>query len=320
MDLDLKDKKLLFELDFGARQSYSKLAKKLKLSKQGVEYKLNNLIKKGVIEGFYTVVNVPKLGYIYCRLTLVLQNLDPEKEKEILDYVIKNPKFFWVFTTQGIYDILLVMWAKNITEFKNAVDELISKFGKYIKLKTETITTDVIHYEQRYLLEIKETKEVHIKETEERVKIDETDKNILRILVNNARIPLVKISKDLKINPKVIGNRIKKMEKMKLIECYRPIINHNILGYTYYKLFISLNNINKEKLIELKKYVKESPMIFYLLEGIGSPGDLDIEVMVKNNQELFDFIKDLRNKFPSMIGEYKTFMFYETKKVRYLPF
>ncbi|MBI2148060.1 Lrp/AsnC family transcriptional regulator [Candidatus Woesearchaeota archaeon] len=318
--LDLKDKKLLFELDFDARVSYSQLAKKLDLSKQGVEYKLNNLMKRGIIKGFYTVVNVPKLGYLYCRIIITLQNVNPEKENEILDYVIKNPRFFWVFTTQGVYDLLIVMWAKNITELKNAVDDLVSRFGQYIKYKNETLTTDVIHYQHRYLLGIKPTKEIHIKETQDKLKIDETDKNILRLIVDNARIPLVEISRALKINPKVIANRINKMKKLNLIEGYRPIINHNILGYSYYKLWINLNNITKDKLVQLKNHIKNNPIVLYIVEGISMPGDLDIEIMVKTSQELFDFVKDLRSKFPTMIGDYKTFMFYETRKVRYLPF
>ncbi len=72
--LDMKDRKLLYELDFHARDPYSRLAKKVGLSKQGVEYKINNMIKKGIIRGFYPVIDAPKLGFKYCRLLLTLQN------------------------------------------------------------------------------------------------------------------------------------------------------------------------------------------------------------------------------------------------------
>ena len=79
--LDQKDKKLIYELDFHSRDPCSKLSKRVNLSKQGVEYKINNLIKKGVIKGFYPVINVPKLGFIYCRLLLTLQSAT-EKDKD----------------------------------------------------------------------------------------------------------------------------------------------------------------------------------------------------------------------------------------------
>ena len=46
MKLDLKDKKILFELDKNSRIPLSKLAKKIRLSKEVVFHRLNNLIKK----------------------------------------------------------------------------------------------------------------------------------------------------------------------------------------------------------------------------------------------------------------------------------
>ena len=90
MKLDLKDKKILFELDFHARMPYSQLAKKVGLSKQGAEYKVQNLIKKGVIKGFYPVINVPKMGYLYCRLALVVKNITPETDSDLIRDVAKR--------------------------------------------------------------------------------------------------------------------------------------------------------------------------------------------------------------------------------------
>ena len=62
--LDLKDKKLLYELDMHARQPNSQLAKKVGLSKQAVQYRISRLQEKGIIKGFYPVINVPKLSYL----------------------------------------------------------------------------------------------------------------------------------------------------------------------------------------------------------------------------------------------------------------
>ena len=318
--LDLKDKKILNLLDFDSRKSNSKIAKKVGLSKQGVEYKLNNLLKKGVVEGFYPVINVPKMGYLYCRLALVLQNVDEKIENELMNYVIKSPKIFWVFTTQGIFDILIVIWAESISEFKEVVTDILSKYGKYISEKNESIATNVIHYQHRYLLRKKDTKVIEIKETSELVKIEEVDKKILGILCEDARIKVIDIAKKLKLSSKTVSYRIKKLEKSNIIEGYRPIINHNKLGYTYYKLWIKIQFDNIIEIKTLYEFIKENPIVLYIVEGIGFPEELDIEVMVENNLELFNFIKDLKLRFPNLIAGYKSFMFFDTKKVRYLPF
>ncbi|GAG46830.1 unnamed protein product, partial [marine sediment metagenome] len=81
--LDLYDKKILCELDMGARQSFSGIGKKVGLSKNAVEYRVKNMLKEGVIEYFYTVIDAYKLGYTGYRTYLHLQGLPKGKEKEL---------------------------------------------------------------------------------------------------------------------------------------------------------------------------------------------------------------------------------------------
>jgi Lrp/AsnC family leucine-responsive transcriptional regulator len=317
--LDTKDRQLLFELDFNSRASLSELAKKLRLSKQGVDYKINNLIKKGVIQGFYPVVNVSKLGYLYCRLCMSLKNTTPEIEKEMIEFLKNDNRYFWVFNAQGVYELLVALWLKNVSDFRKAVDDFLVKFGKYVDNKTENINTNVVHYKNKYLINSNSDFKVELKETDERITLDEIDKKILSALCDDARISIVNLAKKLEITMKQASYRIKKLEKQKIMEGYRPIINHTILGLTYYKLWINVEYNNIEKLNELKSYLATNPVVIYYVEGIAFPEDLDIEVMVKDNLELFDFIKELKYKFPGILGNYKSFMFSETKKVRYLP-
>ena len=71
--LDLKDKKLLFELDKNSRTSLSDLAKKLKTSKEVVYYRLNKLIDEKIILRFHTITPLYKFGLtaykVYLRLS-----------------------------------------------------------------------------------------------------------------------------------------------------------------------------------------------------------------------------------------------------------
>lgn len=318
--LDLKDKKIIHELDFEARMPYSVLARRVGLSKQGAEYKVNNLIKRGVIKGFYPVINVPKLGYTYCRFCFSFKNITKEKEKEIITALKNNDKVFWIFTAQGFFDALTAVWVENISEFRLFIEDFLMHYGSYIDTMNESINTEVIHYQNRFLLKNTKTYEINIKETIKRVVIDATDKHILKMLCDDARSSLIHIAKNTGISAKVAAYRIKRMEKVKLIEGYRPIINYNILGYAYYKIWIKLHNINGKELMKLYEFLKQNPLVLYLVKGIGFPGELDIEIVVQSNIELYAFIKELKLTFPSMIGEQKIFMFMETKKVRFLPF
>jgi len=321
INIDTKDRKLLFELDFNARQSNLSLAKKLGLPEKEVEKRIYQLIQKGVIKGFHPVLNLPKLGYLYCRLLLTLQNCPKEKEEDIIDYLINHPKVFWLFRMQGIYDFLIVMWADSITQFNDFVNEIENKFGKFIKKRLETIGTDIGYFQSRFLTGTQKTKEIHIKEAEKKgTQIDKLDKRILQFLSINARFSPKELSLNIKEREELIVERIKRLERIKVIEGYRPLINHIILGYTWYKIWLNINKTSQRAFKQLWKQIKDDSLTLYTVEGIGLPADLEIEVMVNSNQELFDFINKMRIRFPAMIEDYTTVMFIEALKELYLPF
>jgi len=72
--LDTKDRKILYELDLNSRQSFSRLAKKVGLSKDAVRYRITSLEEQGVIQRFHTVINVSKLGFISFRIYMKFYN------------------------------------------------------------------------------------------------------------------------------------------------------------------------------------------------------------------------------------------------------
>jgi DNA-binding Lrp family transcriptional regulator len=303
-----------------ARQPNSAIAKKIGISKQSVQYRINNLMKKGIVEGFYPIINVPKLGYMYCRISISLKDTTEEDEEKMIKELTADKRCFWIFTIQGMYDLLIATWMRTITDLKELIEDILIKYGKFIKDLNDTVTTDVIHYQQRYLIKTKDTREIHIKETKERIEIDELDKKILIKLCDNARYSLMELSQLIGESAKTIGYRIKRMEKLKLIEGYRAIVDHKKLGYTYYKLWMNTTNITKEKLERIKTYLKSQTATIYQVEGVGKPEFLDVEIMVKTNNELLEFVKKLKKEFPYTIGSYRQIMFVDTKKVRYYPF
>ena len=103
--LDLKDKRLLYELDLDSRQSFNSLARKIKLGKTALVNRINHLQKEGIIKQFHTVIDTGKLGYISFRLLLNLHNASPEKEQEIIDFLKKKDKVIWVVSVEGEYNV-----------------------------------------------------------------------------------------------------------------------------------------------------------------------------------------------------------------------
>ena len=82
--LDQKDRQLLFELDLNSRQSLPQLARKLRLSKQVIDYRIKRLFQNKIINYFYTIISSTNLGYTQYKIYLKFQNLTPKKEEEYL--------------------------------------------------------------------------------------------------------------------------------------------------------------------------------------------------------------------------------------------
>src|SRR3989338_8190734 len=150
--LDLKDRKLLFELDMNARASLAELSKKVGLSKQSIDYRIKRLAKEGVVHGFYTVINTSKLGYMFTRFLIGFKDTAPQKEEEIIKYALNRKDFGWILTTEGRWNFTAVIWARYVSEIKNSVNEFIFRYGHYVKDYEITIATEIYHFQYKYLL------------------------------------------------------------------------------------------------------------------------------------------------------------------------
>ena len=317
--LDLKDKRLLYELDLDSRQSFNELGKKLSLSKSSVIYRINNMQKSGIIKQYHTVLDIGKLGYISFRLYVKLQNTTPEKEQEIIDFLKNKEIVTWIVSVDGDYNIGCLILVKTISEMNVLWKELLKKYVNYLEERQLTIMTKVAYFSRAYLLDLKENiYEINFITEPRNIDIDDTDKEILKLLVPNARISIIEVSRKLKITPKTTINRVKALEQKKIIIGYKTVFNLELLGYQYYKVLFRLHNVVNEKLQQFKRYIKVHPNIVYDDEVLGGD-DIEIEVQVKDNNELRALINDIKLKFADMIKSYKILLFYKEHKYLYLP-
>ena len=63
--IDIKDHKILYQLDVDALQSAAQIAKKVGLSKDSVNYRIKKMFKSGIIRHYYPVLNTPYLGFMH---------------------------------------------------------------------------------------------------------------------------------------------------------------------------------------------------------------------------------------------------------------
>ena len=84
--MDEIDKKIMFEIDKNSRRSINEISKILKLKKDTVAYRIKQLEDNKIIQGYYTVIDYSKLGYILLRYYVKFQNTTLELEEEIINH------------------------------------------------------------------------------------------------------------------------------------------------------------------------------------------------------------------------------------------
>jgi len=80
MNIDLKDRKILYELDLNCRQSNAQIGKKVGLKRDMVAYRIKRLEQSGIIKNFWTAINTFKLGYLVFRIYINFQYVNSNIE------------------------------------------------------------------------------------------------------------------------------------------------------------------------------------------------------------------------------------------------
>lgn len=138
----------------------------------------------------------------------------------------------------------------------------------------------------------------------EEIKLDDSDREILRLLMQNARLSLKEIAEKVYLTSPTVSARIHRMEKAGIIQGYQPQINYSALGYTI-KAFINLEVDPADKK-EFYPFIKSIPNV---IECSCVTGDYSmlIEVVYRYSEELDHLINELQ-KF----GHTKTLIAFST--------
>lgn len=316
LKLDAKDLKIIKELDANARSSNAKIGRKVRLSKDSVNYRIKNLENKKIISGYYTTINISKLGFETYKMMLAFHNTTSEIENKILNYLKKSKHVGWLVSCDGNYQLMAVLWVKNRIIFNDFLNNFLKNFSSYLKERDVIIITENHSKRKNYLYQGKnEFPDIYYKDDQE-VKIRKGDLDLIKQIANNARIPLYKIANKLGLTAEAVTYKKKQLEKKGIIQAFRPTINTKKLGYEYYNILFRLKKF--DKIDEIFNFFKDLPHIIYFVKYLGNY-DLGIDLEVKNSEELRKIIEEIKNKFSKDIESYTAILIYQEHKLSYFP-
>ena len=317
--IDKIDRKIIYELDINARIPVTQLSRKLHLSREKVNYRINNLVKKGIIRKFVTMINPTKLGYSVYKMFFKFQNLDKEKEKQMISYLTKNDYIYWIASAQGRWDLNMTIFDKDINHFDEILSDFVSKYGKYILEQEFNTTLKIGILSKNWILEKEKAirKLVMFGDRVENILIDKIDVEILRILANNGRMNSTEIARKIKSTERKVIYRMKNLEKVGIILGYTTSLNLELLDMQFFKATIDWKLLSHEEKDKLIEYCKSNPNLGFFVFCVGS-WPFEAEFIVKNNKQFYEIIGDIRQKFPEIKG-FETIIFPIEYKFDWMP-
>ncbi len=314
--LDNWDRKILYELDRDASIGLKKIAVLVGRSKEFVSYRIKRLEKEKVINGYTAIVDMSKLGYLIFRIYLRFQNTCDERVKEIVDYLKEEDRIWTIAQLHGRWDYAFFIGIKNVQDFHEVWKQFLFRFKENINESRIAIYYPVYNFNKRFFMSQRHKVVERVIGTGPLEKVDGLDMKIIRTWGVDVRQTPSEIAKRLKTSPKTISSRIKMLKKKKIIVGCKADIGQDRLGYQGYRVDLCLNSTEKED--ELFAYCKNHPSIYQINDSIGG-ADFEIEMIVKNLQELLEIMNEMMVSFKGSIRNYEYFSFLVFPKLSIVP-
>ena len=140
-----------------------------------------------------------------------------------------------------------------------------------------------------------------MKISQQKITIDGIDKIILRLLTQDARTPIIAISKETGISGAAVHQRLKKLEKAEVISGSQIILNPKILGFKT----MAFIGIYLDKAIRNPEAVKQLEQIDEVIECHYTTGNwsIFITLLCRDNEHLMEL---LNKKIQSVEGVSRT--------------
>lgn len=311
--MNVKDRKILGELVINSRIPMNRLAKKVGISREVAMYRVRRLVEQEIITGFHAVIEETSLGYSRNTCFVQLKGISLLKEKKFLDFLKNHKSVTYMGTTIGKWNVIFDIISKNRNDLSDVVRSIQDKVKDNISIFAIAGNTISGGY---YPEKIFESKKISPKNQSVKTKIDKMDLKILKLLTKDSRIEYSQLSRKLNLTANAIKYRIKNLESSRIISGYTISTDIKKLDYIWYNIQIKL--IAGEK--EIKDFLKKEKRVIYHYHYIGNENwDIDIGVIIRNSEELRDFIIKFREKFPEFVRIHDVYVILEILKENILP-
>lgn len=297
------ERDVLYHLSTNSNVSLTKLSKKMGKSKQVLSYNIKKLIERGIILKFFPIIDYNLLGYTEFRILLRLNNSSDEQEQKIINFLKKQKNVKKILKVNNYFNLVFEVMENDISRLYELVFCLEQHFGRHFIEKD----IDVVSKKEFLTYEMFKDKEktgeklsIIIYNEKKGMELDNRDLKILEEIEKNSWINYVELSSKVRMNPKTLIYRIKRLEKSDIIKGYSIYLDWKKLGMVHYRVLIDSYLSNKEEFEALIKKIRNNPDVVSIKTVI-SKYVLEFDMISKSYNEMAEFISNLKSNFPDTI-------------------
>lgn len=322
-ELDLADRRILFELDCNSRQSLSELARRVRLGRDLVSYRLERLQQQGVLNRCATLVNPYKLGMTVYKTYLRVET-NRTRVSELITALDRHPNTYWLAETSGEWDIVFSILARTPKEFYDFQNRIFSDFRDIIINFNVHTLVNYWWFPKKYLLGARWQEErqkldlssetngralngwgFHEPEftfgaTPDEILLDDLENGILNLLSKDSRLGYAELAERLNATPAVMKYRVEKLEERGIIAGYRVDVDLACLGMNLFKVMVHQRDYDVKKELEFREFCRDHPNISCYVQQIGSH-KVEFEVEAKDYQQFNAVLDEVRERFAKYI-------------------
>ena len=292
IEIDKKDIEILRVLDDNFRISFSKIAKKVGLSKNSVGVRFRKL--KDLMLHNNVGINNKSLGYTLVKIFYIIDSLDKSLEESIIRELKKSKQVVYAARHYGHYNLEIAMFVSNFEEFISQINTFNKKISKNISNKEIEIIDKEFFFGNRFLFEKPTIKPRNIIVAGGKIELSNSDRKVLSILRSDPRISLLELAEKSSLNLKTVISRMKKLEKEGVITGYFMMLDYSKFNLSTFKLLIQVSNLINENLFE--NYISSIKNVKHFSRMLG-PWDYEIDVIYYSILELQQQIELIKQNF-----------------------
>ncbi len=130
-DFDEKDMLLLSILSKNCRSTLLHLSQSLCMTPESVSYRIKQLEKKGIVQGYRAMIDVHKMGYEFYKADIRLSSFD--KINSILTFCHLHPNIYQVDKTIGGETLEIEFHVRSLKEMLTIMDDFQKKFPNTVE-------------------------------------------------------------------------------------------------------------------------------------------------------------------------------------------